>query len=308
MCAFTNNGQSKAFVLKSNTTALRTSSLNSNKITLSATNFEAWRTYIYELCGIYFQDNKKYLLESRLLKRITHLKLKSFEDYLKYLKFNPQAKVERRYLYEAITINETFFFRNQPQLDALTSKIFSETIAAKRKLGQKKIRIWSAASSSGEEAYSVAMVITDMIKPKFPDIQFEIVGTDINEDVVDRARKGVYKEYAIRNTPAFFLKKYFKSEGLNYIIDPKLKSMVKFSSLNLYDDLRMRSMSNFDIIFCANVLIYFDAKSKIKVVSHLYNSLNRGGYLFIGYAETLHGISKAFKLESFPKTISYRKE
>ncbi len=308
MCAFTNTSQSKAFVLKSNTIAPRSSSLNSNKITLSATNFEAWRTYIYELCGIYFQDNKKYLLESRLLKRINHLKLNSFEDYLKYLKFNPKAKAERRYLYEAITINETFFFRNQPQLDALTSKIFKETIETKRKLGQRKIRIWSAASSSGEEAYSVAMVIADMVQPKYPDIQFEIIGTDINEDVVNRAQKGVYKEYAIRNTPAFFLKKYFKHEGMNYTIDPKLRSMVKFSPLNLYDDMKMRSMTNFDIIFCANVLIYFDIKSKIKVVSHLYNSLNRGGYLFIGYAETLHGISKAFKLESFPKTISYKKE
>lgn len=308
MSEFANNGPSKAFVLKSASSPLSTANSLNSKIVLSTASFEVWRTYIYELCGIYFQDNKKYLLESRLLKRINYLKLNSFEEYLKFLKFNPQARSERRYLYEAITINETFFFRNQPQLDALTSKIFSETIEAKRKLGQKKIRIWSAASSSGEEAYSVAMVITDMVKPKYPDMEFEIVGTDINEDVLERAKNGVYKEYAIRNTPAFFLKKYFTVDGMNYIIDPKLKNMVKFSFLNLYDDIKMRSMTYFDIVFCANVLIYFDTKSKIKVVSHLYNSLNRGGYLFIGYAETLHGISKAFKLESFPKTISYKKE
>jgi chemotaxis protein methyltransferase CheR len=308
MCAFTNTSQSNGFVLKSSSATLRNSLNSSAKLTLTTTNFEEWRSYIYDLCGIYFQDNKKYLLESRLLKRINHLKLSSFEEYLKYLKYNSQARVERRYLYEAITINETFFFRNQPQLDALTSKIFHDTIQAKRKIGQKKIRIWSAASSSGEEAYSVAMVIADMVQPKYPDIQFEIIGTDINEEVIERAKSGVYKEYAIRNTPAFFLKKYFKAEGMNYIIDPKLKSMVKFSSLNLYDNIKMRAMSNFDIVFCANVLIYFDANSKIKVVSHLYNALNRGGYLFIGYAETLHGISKAFKLESFPKTISYKKE
>ena len=308
MSSFTNTGQSKGFVLKSSTPSFSANTLTSNKITLNTVSFDAWRAYIYDLCGIYFQDNKKYLLESRLLKRITHLKLTSFEEYLKFVKFNPQARAEKKYLYEAITINETFFFRNQPQLDALTSKIFAEAIENKRKVGKKKIRIWSAASSSGEEAYSVAMVIADMIMPKFRDVEFEIVGTDINEDVLDRARKGVYKEYAIRNTPAFFLKKYFKKEGMNYIIDPKLKSMVKFSYLNLADDMSMRKMINFDIIFCANVLIYFDAKSKIKVVSHLYNSLNRGGYLFIGYAETLHGISKAFKLESFPKTISYKKE
>ncbi len=308
MSSFTNTSRSNGFVLKSNNQPFSANKLTNNKITLSASSFEAWRGYIYELCGIYFQDNKKYLLESRLLKRIIHLKLNSFEDYLKYLKFNPQARTEKKYLYEAITINETFFFRNQPQLDALTSKIFAETIEKKRKLGKKKVRIWSAASSSGEEAYSVAMVITDMVKPKFRDIEFEIVGTDINEDVLARARSGVYKEYAIRNTPAFFLKKYFRKEGMNYIIDPSLKNMVKFSYLNLADDISMRNMTNFDIIFCANVLIYFDAKSKVKVVSHLYNSLNRGGYLFIGYAETLHGISKAFKLESFPKTISYKKE
>jgi len=308
MSEFLNSNQPKAFVLKSASSTSVTAGSSNTKIVLSTSSFEIWRSYIYELCGIYFQDNKKYLLESRLLKRINYLKLNSFEEYLKFLKFNPQARTERRYLYEAITINETFFFRNQPQLDALTTKIFQETIEAKRKLGQRKIRIWSAASSSGEEAYSVAMVITDMIKPKFPDIEFEIVGTDINEDVLERARSGVYKEYAIRNTPAFFLKKYFQVDGMNYIIDPKLKNMVKFSFLNLYDDIKMRSMSNFDIVFCANVLIYFDVKSKVKVVSHLYNSLNRGGYLFIGYAETLHGISKAFKLESFPKTISYKKE
>ncbi|MCF6270051.1 MAG: protein-glutamate O-methyltransferase CheR [Melioribacteraceae bacterium] len=308
MSSFTNTRQSNGFVLKSNTPSFSTNNTANSKITLNATSFEAWRSYIYELCGIYFQDNKKYLLESRLLKRISHLKLTSFEEYLKYLRFNPQARTEKKYLYEAITINETFFFRNQPQLDALTSKIFAETIEKKRKLGKRKIRIWSAASSSGEEAYSVAMVITDMVKPKFRDIEFEIVGTDINEDVLSRARTGVYKEYAIRNTPAFFLKKYFRKEGMNYIIDPKLRSMVKFSYLNLADDISMRNMINYDIIFCANVLIYFDAKSKVKVVSHLYNSLNRGGYLFIGYAETLHGISKAFKLESFPKTISYKKE
>ena len=308
MCAFTNTRQSNGFVLKSSASSIKSSLNGGSKLKLTAANFEEWRSYIYDLCGIYFQDNKKYLLESRLLKRINHLKLSSFEEYLKYLKYNSQARVEKRYLYEAITINETFFFRNQPQLDALTSKIFHETIEAKRKIGRKKIRIWSAASSSGEEAYSVAMVIADMVQPKYPDIQFEIIGTDINEEVVERAKNGVYKEYAIRNTPAFFLKKYIKVEGMNYIIDPKLKNMVKFSPLNLYDNIKMRAMSNFDIIFCANVLIYFDANSKIKVVSHLYNALNRGGYLFIGYAETLHGISKAFKLESFPKTISYKKE
>lgn len=278
------------------------------KVSLSLKAFETWRKYIYDSTGIYFQDNKKYLLESRLQKRITHLNLPTFEAYLDYVKFNPSGSAEIKYLYEAITINETFFFRNQPQLDALVTTILPEVISSKEKLGKNKIRIWSAASSSGEEAYSIAMMINDLVKPKYPNMDFEIVGTDISNAVVDVARRGSYKEYSVRNTPPYYLKKYFKITGTSFDLDPKIKSMAYFKLLNLYDDLSMRTMINFDVIFCANVLIYFDQTSKIKVINHLYNSLYKGGYLFIGYSETLHGISKAFKLTSFPKTIGYKKE
>lgn len=135
------------------------------KVNLGIKAFETWRKYIYDSTGIYFQDNKKYLLESRLQKRITHLNLASFEAYLDYVKFNPSGSAEIKYLYEAITINETFFFRNQPQLDALVTTILPEVISSKEKLGKNKIRIWSAASSSGEEAYSIAMMINDLVKP-----------------------------------------------------------------------------------------------------------------------------------------------
>lgn len=278
------------------------------KTNMSSRSFEVWRKYIYDSTGLYFQDNKKYLLENRLQKRISHLGLNTFEQYFDFVKFNPSASTEIKYLYEAITINETFFFRNQPQLDALVTTIIPEIIETKLKLGKNKIRIWSAACSSGEETYSIAMMINDLIKPKNPQIEFEIIGTDINNAVIDVARRGSYKEYSVRNTPIFYLKKYFKSNGNSFDLDPNIKSMAYFKLSNLYDDLSMRTMINFDIIFCANVLIYFDQSSKIKVINHLYNSLNKGGYLFVGYSETLHGISKAFKLTSFPKTIGYKKE
>ena len=275
---------------------------------LSLQTFEAMRKYIYENCGIYFQDNKKYLLESRLQKRIQFLGLDSFEKYLDYLKFDSKSLEERKYLYEAITINETFFFRNQPQLDSMSQIILPEIIASKIKQGKNKIRIWSAASSSGEEAYSVAITIVDLLKFKYPGFEFEIVGTDINYAVVETAQRAIYKDYSVRNTSAYYIKKYFKAQNNTYELDPAIKNMVTFRLLNLYDDASMKSMINFDLIFCANVLIYFDAGSKIRVVNHLYNALNKGGYLFIGYSETLHGISKAFKLVSFPKTIGYKKE
>lgn len=279
-----------------------------NQITLNDKAFENWRKYIYDLCGIYFQDNKKYLLESRLQKRINFLGLDSFDAYLDYIKYHPSRSNELRYLYEAITINETFFFRNQPQLDALVSSVIPDILNSSNKLNRNKIRIWSAASSSGEEAYSIAMTLMDLVKPKYPQIEFEIVGTDINLAMIETARRGIYREYSIRNTPPYYLKKYFKISGNTYEVDQNIRNMVTFKTLNLYDDISMKSMINFDIIYCANVLIYFDLKSKVRVVSHLYNSLYKGGYLFIGYSETLHGISKAFKLVSYPKTIGYKKE
>ena len=270
--------------------------------------FDKWRQFIYENCGIYFQDNKKYLLESRLLKRMNYLNLNSYDDYFNYIVGSFNGNSEKKYLYEAITINETYFFRNQPQLDALIKTIIPEIVERENKNSKTKIRIWSAASSTGEEAYSIAISIADLLSPRYPNLEYEIVGTDISYAVIETAKQGIYKEYAIRNTPAYYLKKYFNVNGNNYQINEEIKNHVSFKLLNLYDATGMRNMFNFDIIFCANVLIYFDMNAKIKVINQLYNSLNKGGYLFIGYSETLHNISKAFKILSFPKTIGYKKE
>ncbi len=270
--------------------------------------FERWRKYIYDLCGIYFQDNKKYLLESRLLKRMYFLNLDTYDEYLNYLLYYSDGSQEKNYLFEAITITETYFFRNQPRIDSLIGSVLPEIISEKLKKGRDKIKIWSAASSSGEEAYSVAIAIDDLLSAKYPSINFEITGTDINEAVIKTAQQGIYKSYSMRNTPAYYVKKYFKVNENNYVLNERIKNKVNFRLLNLYDETSLRLMFNYDVIFCANVLIYFDLKSRIRVVNRLYNSLNKGGYLFIGYSETLHNISQAFKIISFPKTIGYKKE
>ncbi len=275
---------------------------------MSQMQFEQWRKFIYDKTGIYFQDNKKYLLESRLLKRIVHLKISSYDEYLKLLSNSLSNKSEMRYFYDTITINETFFFRNTGQLDAMVQKIVPEILQNREKTGKQKIRIWSAACSSGEEAYSIAIMLNEFIKPKFPEITFEIVGTDINQTVLDTAVRGIYGDYAIRNMPIQYLKKYFKQIDGMYELNLDIKTMATFKNANLFDSNDMLYMNNFDIIFCANVLIYFDTNSKIKVVNQLYKSLNKGGYLFIGFSETLHGISKAFSVVSFPKTVGYKKE
>jgi chemotaxis protein methyltransferase CheR len=270
--------------------------------------FTQWRQFIYEKTGIYFQDNKKYLLESRLMRRLLHLKINGFKDYLEFIQNTPQGKYELRYLYDSITINETFFFRNQAQLEALVLKVIPEIIELKRNNNQNKIRIWSAAVSSGEEVYSVAMMINDFINHKYPDFEFELLGTDLSNTALEAAVKGIYSEYSVRNVPVQFLKRYFRKIDNYYEISPTIKGMVDFKHLNLYEDLAILSMGSIDVIFCANVLIYFDQNSKIKVINNLYRSLNKNGYLFIGYSESLHGISKAFKIVSFPKTVGYKKE
>ena len=212
-----------------------------------------------------------------------------------------------KFFYDAITINETFFFRNEPQFEAFENALVPAIVASKPG-GRGKLRVWSAASSSGEEAHTLAMIYLEKLRPKYPLLDLEVVGTDISSSVLETARKGVYRDYSVRNTPRHYLDKYFTVEDSRYEVHEEVKRYVRFEHLNLYDQQRMRQMLTFDVIFCCNVLIYFDAQSKIQVVSNLYNALNRGGFLFIGYAESLHGISTAFKLVNFPKTVVYKKE
>jgi len=275
---------------------------------MSDETFRQLREFIYQQTGIYFQDNKKYLLEGRIGKRVQLLGLKTYDDYLQFVKYGTHRTEEMRHFYDAITINETFFFRNEPQFEAFEQTLVPAILARRGALTRQKLRVWSAASSSGEEAHTIAMLYLEKLRTKYQGLELEVVGTDISNAVLETARKGVYREYSIRNMPKQYLDKYFTVEDVRYLLRDEVKRLVRFDNMNLYDQTRMRQMTGFDVIFCCNVLIYFDAQSKIQVVSNLYNALNRGGYLFIGYAESLHGISTAFKLDNFPKTVAYKKE
>jgi chemotaxis protein methyltransferase CheR len=277
-------------------------------VKMSDETFRVIREYIYQQTGIYFQDNKKYLLEGRIGKRVQLLGLNTCEDYVQLIKYGTRRAEEMRHFYDAITINETFFFRNEPQFEAFENTLVPAILARRGSLTRQKLRVWSAASSSGEEAHTIAMIYLEKLRVKYPGLELEVVGTDISNAVLETARKGVYRDYSVRNMPKHYLQKYFVTEDSRFNVRDEVKNLVRFENMNLYDQTRMRMMTNFDVIFCCNVLIYFDAQSKIQVVSNLYNALNRGGFLFIGYAESLHGISTAFKLENFPKTVAYKKE
>jgi len=275
---------------------------------ISDKDFEQLRDYIYNVCGIYFHSSKKYFLESRLARRMEATGSKTHADYYQYVRGGATGSSELKKLLDEITTNETCFFRNMPQLNALENKFLPEIVATKGKIGFKKLRIWSAGSSSGEEAYTMAMLLLEKRATLLKDWIIEIVGTDINETVIGQAKEGVYNSYSVRNTPDFYLKKYFKEEAPGrFLLSPEVKKLATFSQLNLYDDNKMLFMKSFDFIFCANVLIYFDTSSKSKVVQHFYNNLQPYGYFFVGQSESLHGVSDKFKTVHFPGGFTYNK-
>ncbi len=279
----------------------------SQTVSLTEDLFRLMRTYIYERTGIFFADNKKYLLESRVNRRLSALGIGSFEEYYRAL-MNGFGSTELALLINSITINETFFFRNEPQFATIENHILPQLIMRRRQEGINRIRLWSAAASSGEEPYTLALIIKEKFQARFPAFKFEIVGTDINTQVLDVAKRGIYKEYSVRNIPAEYMQKYFKHEGDKYSLSEEVKKLVEYRQLNLFDKASMRLMRDFDVVIAANVLIYFDYNSKESVVSSVYNSLNKGGYFFVGYSETLYGVSQALKPVHFEKAIAYRKE
>lgn len=274
---------------------------------LSIDTFHQLRDLIYEKSGIYFADVKKYLLENRLARRLEEKNFKTFEEYYYFLKYDPKRHHEFSSLFDSITTNETSFFRNPPQLEAFEKGVIPAVVESHRKSSNNKIRVWSAACSTGEEPYTIAIILLEN-KSLVSGMSVEIVASDISEIVLTSARKGVYGSNSVRNTSKQYLDKYFIANSDSYTIKPEVKNMVKFSNINLYDQSKMKMMKGFDVIFCRNVLIYFDEKAKRQVISNLYDSLNIGGYLIIGHSESLHSISRAFKLININKMPVYKKE
>lgn len=282
-----------------------------DKSGLSPAAFDELRRFIYERTGIYFRDNKRYLMESRLNRRLTTLGLEDFDAYLRFLQ-TYKARTELSELVSAITINETYFFRHADQHGLFVNEMLPTLVEERLSKGRRRVRIWSAACSSGEEPYTLALLILDQLHARYPQVTFEIIGTDIDTEIIARAKKGTYSAHSVRNVPPALLKKYFTSETdgrtTTYTLTPKVRSMVSFRQLNLSDRAAMQRMSDIDTAFCANVLIYFDQPMKERVVSSLYRSLREGGYLFVGASETLYGVTQAFKPVRFAQAIAYRKE
>lgn len=277
------------------------------ELVMSTGAFIELRNIIYQYSGIFYTEKKKYLLEGRISKIIFEKNLSGYEEYIKILK-SPRYRDEVNELLEAITINETYFFRSEEQFDAFEKYLVPELIKLKEKKDDNYVRIWSAGTSTGEEAYTIAIIIQERLQKKFPNVKFQILASDINNNALNLAKKGIYKEYAVKGMPPEILDKYFNKADSYFILNDEIKQMVKFTNINLYDYEAIKKIKNVDVIFCVNVLIFFDIPSKQKVLSYLFNILKKGGYLMIGNSESLHNLTKDFKLLHFPKTMAYKKE
>lgn len=266
------------------------------------------RDLIYQTSGIYQSEDKLYLLASRVARRMAAIKAANPAAYLEHLNRNSNRDAELRLLLNEITIGETYMFRSPQQLDALRNVILPQLIQTKGALGFKRLHVWSAGCSTGEEPYTLAMFLKEESQKLLADWTYDIVATDLNDNSLAAAKAAIYGEYALRSTSEALRKKYFHPhDDKNLQANDELKSVIHFDRINLNDDTRMPLLKGMDLIFCCNVLIYFDLASKRKVVQHFFSNLLPGGYLFLGHAESLYQVDDRFRLVHFPGAIGYWK-
>ena len=272
---------------------------------LSDDVFRLLRDLIHDYCGIFFDDGSKFLLQRRLSRRLEQRQLKSFEQYYHFLRYDRKRDEELAVLVDNLTTNETYFFREAPQLRAFSEEILPEL--RERLADRKRLRIWSAGCSTGEEPYTIAIMLLES-GDWWRDWEIEIIGSDINQRVLHTARKGVYKKNAHRATSPEMLSRYFLDEGKgDYRIIDRVRELVSFSYVNLLDPYKTSLIRDLDIIFCRNVIIYFDREAKRKVIESFSEKLREGGYLLLGHSESLINISNAFVLRTLRNDMVYQK-
>lgn len=274
---------------------------------MTLAEFRSLRDFIYVKSGIFFSESKQYFLENRLSKRIGELKLRSYSDYLSLLQ-GLQGPTELKRLFVEITTNETSFWRNPPQIEAFQNIVLPDAARAARERGQSRLRIWSAACSSGEEPYTLAMICQELKDTVLRGISVEILGTDISEKVLSQAQDGVYNSYTLRNLTPEQLQRHFIPLGKDlHQVKPEAQRFTSFRHFNLVDYVAYRQLGAFDVIFCRNVLIYFDEAVKAQVLKGFHDLLHPRAYLLVGHSESIHAFNTGFELLHFSKAMGYRK-
>ena len=267
-------------------------------MTIHADNYKLLQEHVYSRVGIVLEHDKHYLFESRLAPIVRQLGLDSINDLCRMIAANRDSDVSRNVV-EAMTTNETFFFREPAHYDALHNDLLPRLKLERQ--GTRKFRAWSAASSTGQEACSLAM---RLLEDGFGSWDVDILGTDFSRPVVDRARSGIYQQLEVnRGLPATLLVRYFKRIGTDWQISDAVRRMTRFDTIDLRGSLRM--LGPFDLVFCRNVLIYFDGPTKKNIIKQIHGTLSTGGWLFLGSSESVFGIDEWFDKQNTGGTTVY---
>jgi chemotaxis protein methyltransferase CheR len=260
---------------------------------------------VYQYSGIRFDEKKADFVFRRLDDRIEFTGASGLKDYYQTLRFDTTYS-ELRNLVEILTTNETYFFREYPQLQSFAEFVLPEVLALKRKKNDRWLNIWSAGCSTGEEPYTLAIILREMIED-FNSWQISILATDINQEVLKTANRGIYKSRSVKDVPTEYLNKYFEQKDDSFHISPVIKKMVNFREVNLKDAATLKGFKGQDFIFCRNVIIYFDDKVNKILLENFYDILDPGGYIFLGHSESVGRITSAFKLLHQGNMLVYQK-
>lgn len=271
---------------------------------LDLREFRLLRDYVNQFCGIYFADDSAYVVERRLRERLRELGIDDFEEYYRYLRHHPNAETELERAAEVLTTNETYFFREAYQLRAFTDEILPIVKARARARGARRVDIWSAGCSSGEEVYTIAMLIE--ASGLFDGWDVRIFGNDISRRVLRKARDATYTSASFRAMIPEY-ERFFIDTDEGRQVHPRIRSMCHFGHLNLMNDRRSAIVGRVDVTFCRNVLIYFDDASRRRVLDTIYQRLHRGGYLLLGHSESLLQSTTAFEIAQLTTDIVYRR-
>jgi chemotaxis protein methyltransferase CheR len=259
--------------------------------------------FLYRRTGMIFTEAKRYYVERRIQDRMSSTGATSFASYFAHLRIDFQGEAEQ--LINAFTVNETFFYREDHQLRCLTTNLLARRITAKRR--GEPLQIWSVPCSTGEEPYSIAMWLLESW-PEVDSYDIQIVGSDIDTRVLEAAREGIFGKRALmRLSPGLIAKYFVRLDDHNWQIIEELRQSVRFSSVNLIDPAEMRAHGRFDVIFCRNVLIYFDDAARRIAAENLYENLLSGGYICLGHTESMSRISPLFDVCRFSDAIVYQR-
>ncbi len=275
---------------------------------LTETEFIALRDFIYKRSGIFFTERNRYLLEARVGEILRQRDFKDALSYVHSLSDTKTGSLEIDRLINKITITETSFFRDPHQITALTKNVIPELVARHEQFGSRLLRIWSAGSSSGEEAYTTAILVAEHLKERLSNWNVTVFATDINEVAVQACRTGLYGPYSLRNTPNEIRAKYFvAASDETFTVRDEIKRLVFAERSNLTDPAACKKYSGVDLILLRNVLIYFTPDAKAAVLQRCHENLRDNGYLFLGQSETAFGIDHSFKLVNFVNAFAYKK-